>query len=374
MNKFKQTIALLFLCLLSVNAYSLEKFNSDNIRGFLNVQSINTSGIDFSYYGGVNLGLNLNYTILDRVYLSTQINFQNLVEKDFNSFESSELNLEYLLANILLYNTENTQHNLLLGRVKIPYGFYNQTRDVPFTLPTPFMPQFMYSEVLRKSTSAADGGIYKFQYFKNKNSFGMDLGYGKNQIDDDFTRFFYPIFYPLVELETDNSKILNLSLDLDSYKYRFNFSYLSTKVNSTTIPTGIDFRATVTSFQYNTNKFSWTNEYNVANVDIENGFKTKTVGFYTQLEYFLNRKFTFLIRYEDVDFEQENPFFPNLEYKGYIFNTKYYMTKDISLNLFYSKNKGINTLIPIDLDSVNDPSFDLDGKWDLFMVSFDYRF
>ena len=78
------------------------------------------------------------------------------------------IRLDYGFIDYTFSNQENSQFGIRLGRMKNPLGFYNDTRDVPFTRPSILLPQSIYFDRTRKLAIAADGahlyGEYRSDY------------------------------------------------------------------------------------------------------------------------------------------------------------------------------------------------------------------
>ncbi|WP_255210748.1 hypothetical protein [Methylogaea oryzae] len=63
-----------------------------------------------------------------------------------------------------------------LGRVKLPIGLYNATRDVPFTKPTILLPQSIYFERTRDLALSADGGMFYGEHRADWGNISADFG------------------------------------------------------------------------------------------------------------------------------------------------------------------------------------------------------
>ena len=63
------------------------------------------------------------------------------------------IRLDYGFIDYTFSNQENSQFGIRLGRMKNPLGFYNDTRDVPFTRPSILLPQSIYFDRTRKLPS-----------------------------------------------------------------------------------------------------------------------------------------------------------------------------------------------------------------------------
>lgn len=63
------------------------------------------------------------------------------------------------------------------GRVKVPFGLYNDTRDVLSTRPTVLLPQSIYFDTLalRQAMISADGGVLYSRYTQGDHRFGLEL-------------------------------------------------------------------------------------------------------------------------------------------------------------------------------------------------------
>ncbi|MCK7593162.1 hypothetical protein [Pseudomarimonas salicorniae] len=65
--------------------------------------------------------------------------------------------LDFALIEIDLLQSEHTQADLQLGRVKVPLGLFNETRDVPQTRLGVLPPASVYYEALRELSASTDG-------------------------------------------------------------------------------------------------------------------------------------------------------------------------------------------------------------------------
>ncbi|MFN3918964.1 MAG: hypothetical protein ACK4JF_01575 [Methylohalobius sp.] len=75
-----------------------------------------------------------------------------------------EFRLDYALADYTFWSNSHGRAGILLGRVKNPFGLYNETRDVAFTRPTIFLPQSVYFDRTRNLGLSSDGGQIYGEY------------------------------------------------------------------------------------------------------------------------------------------------------------------------------------------------------------------
>ncbi|MEZ5578375.1 MAG: hypothetical protein R3F40_02450 [Candidatus Competibacteraceae bacterium] len=119
------------------------------------------------------------------------------------------------------------------GRFKIPFGLYNDTRDVIFTRPTILLPQSIYQERTRDLAISADGGIFYGEHRSNWGDLFLELGVGYLEV---------PVWIPELAIlgfdypgntTSKMSYIGRLSYDIDGGKYRMAISsaYVDTRYN-----------------------------------------------------------------------------------------------------------------------------------------------
>lgn len=65
--------------------------------------------------------------------------------------------LDYLQAVWPIWQSADGGLELRVGKIKIPYGLYNETRDVPFTRPSILLPEGVYFDTVRNFALAALG-------------------------------------------------------------------------------------------------------------------------------------------------------------------------------------------------------------------------
>ena len=127
--------------------------------------------------GLTEIGLNLSYQPFDRLTLSAQGLYRRAGKVD-----GGIVRLDYGIADLNLFNYQNGRIGIRAGRVKIPFGLYNETRDVAFTNPTILLPQGIYFDRSRSLLTSADGGglyaDHRTEYgdFSFKFNLGVPLG------------------------------------------------------------------------------------------------------------------------------------------------------------------------------------------------------
>ncbi len=89
--------------------------------------------------------------------------------------ESSKggIRIDYGFLDYTAITSEAKEFGVRLGRIKNPFGFYNDTRDVPFTRPSILLPQSIYFDRARNLAMASDGVQF---YGESRNDWGDITG------------------------------------------------------------------------------------------------------------------------------------------------------------------------------------------------------
>ena len=136
---------------LSGPRYHIQGFAAQGLIGSTNNRFFGDSR-DRVSTGFSEAGLHGTWQPSDAVRLSGQVLYRRAGESD-----EEGLRLDYAQADWHFYRAETTQFGLKLGKVKLPYGLYNETRDVPFTRPGILLPQSVYIDNSRDLLLAAPG-------------------------------------------------------------------------------------------------------------------------------------------------------------------------------------------------------------------------
>lgn len=119
--------------------------NTDHNNFFGNTE--NKASLDFT-----ELGANISWRLNPSLQLSAQAVARRAGETDNGSPR-----IDYATADYTIHASENTRFGLYLGKIKNPYGLYNETRDVAFTRPSILLPQSIYLDRIRNFVLSAPG-------------------------------------------------------------------------------------------------------------------------------------------------------------------------------------------------------------------------
>ncbi len=154
--KFKISLgfgALIFLANIPCYAY---EYNGININGFISQGYLHTNHNDYlaDTKGGTldfnEMGLNLGYQLNDSFLFGAQILSRNLGVDGDNKVTFGYVSGDYNI---------NRYIGLRAGKVRIPMGLYNQTRDVDMLRLGVFLPNAVYHDEVYSFFSAFYGGL-----------------------------------------------------------------------------------------------------------------------------------------------------------------------------------------------------------------------
>ncbi|NOT12701.1 MAG: TonB-dependent receptor [Methylococcaceae bacterium] len=210
------------------------------------------------------IGINTAYQPISRLRFAAQGLYRRAGDIDPGS-----IRLDYGLADLILMNHESGKIGIRGGRIKIPFGLYNETRDMPFTHPTILLPQGIYFDRSRSLLLSADGGsLYaeqrtRYGDFAFKFNVGMPLGPHK-----EIQAIVLGTGDAQGKLEGKPAIATQLTYELNGGEYVFAVSYMDLELdyqpaageamNASTA----HIQPLLFSAQYNGEKFTLTGEYN----------------------------------------------------------------------------------------------------------------
>lgn len=379
------------------SSQALDLGNSFQTHGFLTQGYFLTSknrifgasdeGGSFDY---TEAGLNGSWTPTSDIRVAGQVLFRRAGEGHENDVE-----LDFGLLDYTALSTENYRFGLRLGRVKIPFGFYNETRDVLFTRPTILLPQSIYADAQRDLSLSADGGLIYGEYRTDWGTLSFDLGMGiprGTSVDTELG--ILGIDWP-GRTDSKRSFVGRINYDLLGGRYRVALSsaWVDTRYKPRLSPpddllNGQDiFTPVIISGQYNLEKLSLTAEYAFRSVEdsgFGQGFDKNIVGesYYLQAEYRFDDRWQAVARYDVLHNDRKDRDGKKFETKfGYPAHTQF--AKDWTVGVRYHLNPsflvaaeyhaidGTAWIVPL-RDNPN-PSA-MSRYWNLFTLAVSYRF
>ena len=290
---------------LSVNGFITQGFfytDSNNIYG-----KSSDGSFDFR-----EVAVNARYRVLPQLHVAGQVMSRRAGEVDDGTPQ-----IDYALMDYRIAESASAQYGIRAGRLKIPFGFYNETRDVAFTRPSIMLPQSLYFDQARDLELSIDGfGVYG----------GTDLGSGRLDLDlvygmprkDENVEYAYLTFDASGYFEDSEGMMLRGIYSSEGNRFRtgltlaeFKLGYQPKRGNS--FPADLkefsegDLKVDVAvlSGQYNTEHWSFTSEYMWHKVDwrelggvFTQRPQTEFESYYLQAQYRFAPGWDFIARYD----------------------------------------------------------------------------
>ncbi len=212
--------------------------------------------------GLTEIGLNLSYQPFDRLTLSAQGLYRRAGRVDRGS-----VRLDYGVADLNLYNYQNGRVGIRGGRIKIPFGLYNETRDVAFTNPTILLPQGLYFARSRSLLVSADGGSFYAEHRTEWGDFSFKFNVGIPLGDNEELKAIILGPQARGEFVANPAIATQLNYEINGGEYIFAVSYMDLKLkyqpasNDVFSAGNTTVRPLLFSAQYNGEKFGLTAEY-----------------------------------------------------------------------------------------------------------------
>jgi hypothetical protein len=251
------------------------------------------------------LGLNATVPVTPNLLISAQ----GLLRRAGNT-DTEGLRLDYAQIDDRLLSTGQYNVGLRLGRVKNPFGFYNETRDVVFTRPGITLPDSIYLEAegLRSSVFSSDGIQLYGGAQLGEHYLSLEGNYtAKSRLSDaEEKEVFGQVPLPF-KLQLEHFHVARLQDEWNGGTVKAAVSYLHARLTiepDPGVPIGGFLTANiwVASLRYNARYFALTGEYQLTQTRFETTLSptqnTAGDGFYLQAEYHFLPKWTVMTRYD----------------------------------------------------------------------------
>lgn len=180
---------------LSQNVMAVELGDAVQLHGFISQSAVLSP--DNPYAGKASedgsfafreLGVNLSWQIQENLRFSGQLLGRQQGESD-----SGDLRADYLLMDYLAHETMDSHFGVRLGRVKTPFGLYNQSRDIPSARPGVDVPPSIYFDSLRDAVISLDGLNLYGSILSDSGVFNWQLYSGYSELDSAvMEKYLYP--------------------------------------------------------------------------------------------------------------------------------------------------------------------------------------
>lgn len=252
------------------------------------------------------LGLNSTVAISPDLLVSAQG-----ILRRAGRLDTEGLRLDFAQLDYRLLSTTRSNAGLRIGKVKNPYGFFNDTRDVVFTRPGIVLPESVYYERsgLRSVIFSREGGQLYGDLALGEHTVSLSGNYGLNfDLDAAEKRNLLGSSTTLPnDIRVSEFYVARLQDDWNAGRIRLAASYLHAAITVQPTPASpIEGRETASfwllSAQYNQPRYSLTGEYVLqyakARSNIAAPFSIAGDGFYLQADYRIQPQWTVVVRYE----------------------------------------------------------------------------
>ena len=255
--------------------------------------------------GFTELGANVSWRINPNFQLSAQAISRHAGETD-----NGRPRLDYAMLDLTAYADETSRYGVYLGKIKNPYGFYNETRDVAFARPSILLPQSIYFDRLRNFALSSPGvGLY-MQDSSALGDLSLQVSAVKPDASNDESESVFLGQPRAGNIDSKTSYVGRALLERDNG--RLKLAVTGVHINARYQPGTADllqagkigFTSCILSAQYNAENWVLTSEIARGRTE-DNGFGpfflngTRTgSSYYLQAAYLLSSKWSLLGRYD----------------------------------------------------------------------------
>ena len=366
------------------------------IHGFASQSFIKTTDNDVfgnssgdGNFGFTEIGMNALLRPLPRLQLSAQG-----LSRRAGAGTSATPRLDFAFADYRLFSQETNQFGIRIGRLKNPFGFYNDTRDVAFTRPSILLPQSIYFDRVRNVGLSADAvQFYGETSHVEYGSFSTQFGVVRPIVGDKDTEIALMGKAP-GNLSPDLSFIGRGIYETNGGRFRLALSGILMNINYDPAqidplrPGSIQFSPVYLSAQYNAERWSLTSEYALRPFRYKN-FNNRNLdsqdftgeSFYFQGVYRFSTKWEALLRYDVLFTDRKDrdgkewaaatglPSYSRFA-RDITVGLRWNVTPAFMLRTEYHRVNGTAWLSTLD----NPVPGDTSQHWNLFAIQASYRF
>lgn len=208
------------------------------------------------------IGLTASLRPLPKLQLSGQ-----LLSRSAGKGSKGGIRIDFGFLDYNFINTPSAEFGIRLGRTKNPLGFYNDTRDIPFTRPSILLPQSIYFDRTRNLALASDGAQLYGESRADWGNITVQFGTVFPQVGDRDTEIAILFRKRSGELKTRLSYIGRILYEQPDGRLRLSVSGAEVNAGYDSAPNDIlnsgsfKFYPLILSAQYNAEHWSITSEY-----------------------------------------------------------------------------------------------------------------
>lgn len=301
--------------------------------------------------------------------------------------------IDYAILDWRVFDDMASGAGLRVGRLKNPYGFYSETRDVAATRPGVLLPEGVYSDYQRELVHSIDSmGFYSYFNFDD-GTVTLDANYGQPILHDDTVKALLNGVTTQGKLNNERALVSRVIYEESTGTWRLGIS--NSQFSADFEPgagepfqsSDVKFNQSLISGEYNWQDWQFVAEYFWRSINYNEVFGSdlsyRGNGFYTQLNYRLNAQWTVYTRKEETYLDKHDKdgskfaadsFFTRPAYdafsKDLVFGVRLQPTVNWTVGVEYHRIDG-TFLLPF---KENPSSADRKRKWEMFLLQAAYRF
>jgi hypothetical protein len=329
--------------------------------------------------GFSEIGVNAMWHPHERVRLSGQA-----LHRRAGKTDEEGLRLDYAQIDVSVYQDANSRVGVKFGLPKLPYGLYNETRDVPFTRPGILLPQSIYFDNLRGFVLAAPGAYLHGSILGEYGSLEFNLGVVRPNFDSEsFENNFLKPFGVVGSLRGENSTVASLRWDtptdttLALYRVELDSRYRPGVNDILTVPGRLQLKGWLASIQQRIDTLTLTAELAMPEVtrsEFNNAFIDGTVegrSWYAQAEWRFLPAWEAMLRVDRQlsDVEDQKTEFRRA--RDLTLGLRWDVSPSVMLRAEWHHVDGTAWLPPADNPGPPDAN---EPEWNMFLFQFAYRY
>ncbi|WP_233350210.1 hypothetical protein [Kushneria phosphatilytica] len=289
------------------------------MHGFMSQALIVSDHNDFfgpsSEQGGslqyTELGLNASTRPTQNMLLAAQV----LARKAGRNSSITDPELDYGVLDYQLLTDQHRTMGLQVGRFKNPFGFYNQTRDIPSTRPGILLPQSIYFDRTRSVGLATDGVTLYDEERLGLGTLRFQVGIGRPRLNDDVES--------VLTVQDERSDLTGNKTVIGQLRYEYGGGRVIAAVSGGQMDADLrnrqagegdfTFQPWIFSLQYNAESWSLTAEYAIRKTRLD-GFHSASLNkeaigesWYLQYTYRFLENWQWLLRYDSLTSDRDDP-------------------------------------------------------------------
>lgn len=376
--------------LITGSSVAMANTPAPKLYGFINQGIVKTT--DNSFFGDsedyslrfTSAAIGANWRPLPKVQLSAQATYMQAGETT-----RDDVFVDYALVDLTVAQGMTWQTGIRAGRIKNPYGFYNETRDVASTRPSIILPESIYRNSLRDLVHTSDSLSLYANAYLGDHFIQLDLMSGDAIFSDATEKEFVG---PRVSGSVEDEEIDIARIMVESFGGKLRLAYTYTEIRNDFDPEPGSFAGKSTlemdvySAEFNWEKWRLTAEYQDFDLKSQGiffpGIKSSraTNGYYVSAAYQMNHKWEIFLRHDVLYRDSDDKDGKSFEARTGLPAHNIY-SNDITLGVRYHHDKHwlfaaeIHDIKGTGAVSINENDLrDTEKDWNMFTAQVSYQF